>query len=249
MTQWAVVIPTDQYETERLYHHDEVTVVASPAAVLPAEYDEVLVIVAGELPLVVGLGRVRTVSPGARVPAGAVGSGLTGSDPVGSGSASPDLVGLELVDADPASAPAPRGAESLGAEPVGSAIAESGGGVRGEGGVEIVVAYTRRAFDAPVPAPRLRLDDRVVPLDPAVFRDLSARLGAPVDRRTWLVSVDLPIEAESPAEAVRQFWSYVRQLGPRELPTFVWPSGDELAMQAFVLGAEANLDPEEEDED
>jgi hypothetical protein len=37
------------------------------------------------------------------------------------------------------------------------------------------------------------------------------------------------------------------ELGPRELPTFVSPSGDELAMQAFVLGAEANQDPEEDD--
>ncbi len=55
--------------------------------------------------------------------------------------------------------------------------------------------------------------------------------------------------AASPAEAVRQFWSYVAELGPAELPAFVWPSGDELAMQAFVLGAEANQDPEEDDDD
>jgi len=33
----------------------------------------------------------------------------------------------------------------------------------------------------------------------------------------------------------------------RELPAFVWPYGDELAMQAFVLGEETNLDPEEDD--
>ena len=60
------------------------------------------------------------------------------------------------------------------------------------------------------------------------------------------VSVDLPVEAETPGEAVRQFWSYLRELGPRELPAFVAPLGDELAMQAFVLGEETNLDPEEE---
>jgi hypothetical protein len=48
---------------------------------------------------------------------------------------------------------------------------------------------------------------------------------------------------------VRQFWSHVRELGPAELPTFVWPSGDELAMQAFVLGQEANQDPEEDEDD
>jgi hypothetical protein len=68
-------------------------------------------------------------------------------------------------------------------------------------------------------------------------------------RRTWFVSVDLPIEADSPADAVRQFWDYVAQLGPGELPAFVWPSGDELSMQAFVRGEVANLDPEEDDED
>jgi hypothetical protein len=62
----------------------------------------------------------------------------------------------------------------------------------------------------------------------------------------WLVSVALPIEAASRAEAVREFWTFVQTLGPEELPAFVWPSGDELAMQAFVLDAEVNLDPEEE---
>ncbi len=45
---------------------------------------------------------------------------------------------------------------------------------------------------------------------------------------------------------MRLFWSYVRDLGPAELPAFVSPAGDELAMQAFVLGEEANQDPEEE---
>ena len=65
-------------------------------------------------------------------------------------------------------------------------------------------------------------------------------------RQRWLVSVDLPIEADSPAEAVQLFWSYVSELGPKELPAFVCPAGDELAMQAYVLGAEVNLDPEEE---
>jgi hypothetical protein len=40
----------------------------------------------------------------------------------------------------------------------------------------------------------------------------------------------------------------VAELGPGELPAFVWPSGDELAMQAFVLGTEANQDPEEDED-
>ena len=60
------------------------------------------------------------------------------------------------------------------------------------------------------------------------------------------MSVDLPIEAASPAEAVRLFWSYVYELGPQELPAFVAPTGNELAMQAFVLGVESNQDPEED---
>jgi len=59
----------------------------------------------------------------------------------------------------------------------------------------------------------------------------------------------LPIEASAQAEAVRAFWTYTLQLGPRELPAFVSPLGDELAMQAFVLGEVANQDPEDDDDD
>jgi hypothetical protein len=105
--------------------------------------------------------------------------------------------------------------------------------------------YLRRAFDEPVPAEGLSSG----PVAEEAFRRLSTRLGGPADKTAWLVSVALPIEAVNPAEAVRQFWSHVLELGPAELPTYVWPSGDELAMQAFVLGAERNQDPEEEDED
>jgi hypothetical protein len=111
----------------------------------------------------------------------------------------------------------------------------------------LVVAYTRRAFDEPVPADALVLGGPITALDPATFRELVGRLGSQPQRRNWLVSLDLPIEADSPAEAVRLFWAYVQELGPRELPAFVSPSGDELAMQAFVLGEEANQDPEEDD--
>jgi hypothetical protein len=111
----------------------------------------------------------------------------------------------------------------------------------------LVVSYTRRCFDAPAPAGGLAVDAPVSPVDPATFRRLAGALGSSGDRRTWFVSVDLPIEAETAAEAVRQFWSYVMDLGPRELPAFVSPADDELAMQAFVLGEETNLDPEEED--
>jgi hypothetical protein len=111
----------------------------------------------------------------------------------------------------------------------------------------VVVTYTRRFFDDPAAAAELTPAGPITPLDGGTFATLTARVAPAVDNRTWLVSLDLPIEAPNPAEAVRLFWSYVMELGPRELPTYVSPSDDELAMQAFVLGEEANQDPEEED--
>jgi hypothetical protein len=63
-------------------------------------------------------------------------------------------------------------------------------------------------------------------------------------RRTWLVSVHLPIEADSPAGAVAEFWNYLRELGPDQLPAFVAPLGDELAMRAYLGGEPHELDPE-----
>lgn len=117
-------------------------------------------------------------------------------------------------------------------------------------GDDLVLAYRRRAFDDPVPAAGLTPGVQVTPVEPATFRRLAAALGDDRRaRRSWLVSVALPIEAATPAEAVRQFWSHVLELGPAELPAYVWPSGDELAMQSFVLGEEANQDPEEDGED
>ncbi|MGN9889847.1 hypothetical protein [Micromonospora sp. L31] len=121
------------------------------------------------------------------------------------------------------------------------------GRVARAGADSLVVTYTRRAFDEPAPADQVSVAGPVTPLDSGIYRELADRLGPPPLRRTWLVSLDLPIEADSRAEAVRLFWSYVQELGPAELPAFVSPSGDELAMQAFVLGAEANQDPEEDD--
>jgi hypothetical protein len=110
----------------------------------------------------------------------------------------------------------------------------------------LVVRYTRRAFDAPSPV-AVDAGAHLVSLSDDEFEAAATRLAPAADNRTWLVSLDLPIEAPSPAEAVRLFWTYVRDLGPAELPAFVSPAGDELAMQAFVLGEEANLDPEEDD--
>jgi hypothetical protein len=169
MAQWSVIIPDEQWATERLFQLDVVTVASGPAQA--AAGDDV-VLVAEER--VVALARVA----------------------------------------------------------------------KADGG-DLVLGYRRRAFDEPLPAEGLSGG----PLDAATFRRLAERLGADADRKPWLVSVAMPIEASNPAEAVRQFWSHVLELGPAELPTYVWPSGDELAMQAFVLGAEANQDPEEEDED
>jgi hypothetical protein len=111
------------------------------------------------------------------------------------------------------------------------------------------IAYVRRLFDAPVPADELKPAATVTAVERDVYDRVIAQIGGIGSRTTWLVSVALPIEATSPAEAVRQFWSHVRELGPAELPAYVWPSGDELAMQAFVLGTEANQDPEEDDDE
>jgi hypothetical protein len=111
------------------------------------------------------------------------------------------------------------------------------------------VQYTVNLLDAPLPAGRLGegpVGARTLDEDAYLAVARQARPEASPARRTWLVSVDMPIEAASPGEAVRVFWSYVRELGPAELPAFVWPAGDELSMQAYVLGAEANQDPEEE---
>ncbi|WP_203703332.1 hypothetical protein [Asanoa iriomotensis] len=112
----------------------------------------------------------------------------------------------------------------------------------------VVVTYTRRFFDEPAAAGELTLAGPVTAVDEPTYATLSARVTPAVDNRTWLVSLDLPIEAPTSAEAVRLFWSYVMELGPRELPTYVAPSDDELAMQAFVLGEEANQDPEEDED-
>src|SRR5262245_10153850 len=112
----------------------------------------------------------------------------------------------------------------------------------------VVLSYTRRVFDEPVPANGLALDGPATALGEEAFRAVAARLPLPPDQRGWLVSVDLPIEAGSAAEAVRTFWSYVSELGPRELPAFVTPAEDELAMEAYVLGEPASLDPEDDED-
>lgn len=127
--------------------------------------------------------------------------------------------------------------------------------VRGIDGDAAQVEYRARLFDEPPPVPADVAPEPAEvglhPLPPAQFTRLATLADATAQagdgRSVWFVSVAVPIEAVSPAEAVREFWTYVDKLGPKELPAYVWPLGDELAMQAFVLGAVTNLDPEEDD--
>jgi hypothetical protein len=171
MAHWAVIIPAEQWTTERLFHNDTLTLAAG-AGVLATD-DEVLLIADGH---VVGLARA--------------------------------------------------------------------GKADGE------LTYRRHSFDAPVSLGALALTGEVTPVEAETFRRLAAGLGAAHGtEKRWLVSVTMPIEAATPAEAVRQYWSHLAELGPAELPTYVWPLGDELAMQVYVLGEEANQDPEEEDDE
>ncbi|GAB3221598.1 hypothetical protein GCM10027447_07420 [Glycomyces halotolerans] len=82
-------------------------------------------------------------------------------------------------------------------------------------------------------------------LEPHAWEALVRALPDPERRSDWLVSLSIPVEAADRAEAVRHFWSYVRSLGPTELPTFVAPYGREIEGTAFLLGVEHEQDPEE----
>jgi hypothetical protein len=112
------------------------------------------------------------------------------------------------------------------------------------------VRYTHRFFDEP-PARGGSYRPGLTELSAEEFDALAAGAGPRVDadRAEWFVMVALPIEAASRAEAVREFWTFVDKLGPTELPAFVWPRGDELAMQAYLVGERVNLDPEEDESD
>jgi hypothetical protein len=190
MAHWAVVVPVERYEAERLFLHQtlELTGLDGP---LPAAGDEVA-LVAGVEPVVFALGRV-------------VAAGADAQDPDDPGAGQPATA--------------------------------------------LDIAYTHRLFDAPLPADGLAGGAGAHPIEADRFAALVDKAGAEHSaRREWLVGVYLPIEASSQAEAVRAFWTHVQQLGPRELPAYVSPLGDELAMQAYVLGEVANLDPEEDDD-
>jgi hypothetical protein len=147
----------------------------------------------------------------------------------------------------------------LTAEDAGTAVVFGLGRVaRAVRGGVAEVAYTHRLVDRPVVAAEAGLAvpaaGAAAPVGAAEMARLAAAagpgaVGRVVPKREWMVSLDLPIEADSPAEAVRIFWSYVRSLGPGELPAFVWPRGDELAMRPYVLGVEHEMDPEEEEDE
>jgi len=114
--------------------------------------------------------------------------------------------------------------------------------------VDDEVRYTHRFFDEP-PARGAAYGPGLTELSAGEFDGLVEGVGPRVDadRSEWFVTVALPVEAASRAEAVREFWTYVEKLGPTELPAYVWPRGDELAMQAYLLGERVNLDPEEDE--
>jgi hypothetical protein len=172
--------------------------------------------------------------------------------------------GERLYQADGVEVAVPEGVAVLPGDRVVLTAGDAGDGVvfglgrvdRAARGGSVPVRYTHRLVDRPVPVSDAGVPvagaGAVEPVDAAVVARLVELAGPGVDRvvpeRQWMVSLDLPIEASSPAEAVRIFWSYVRSLGPTELPAFVWPRGDELAMRPYVLGVEHELDPEEEED-
>jgi hypothetical protein len=107
------------------------------------------------------------------------------------------------------------------------------------------VAYRRRLEE---PAPTVESADAAegwTELELEAWEALVRTLPAPERRSDWMVTLSIPIEAVDKAEAVRQFWSYIRSLGPKQLPTFVSPYGRELEGTSFLLGVEHEQDPEE----
>lgn len=117
------------------------------------------------------------------------------------------------------------------------------------------VVYRRRLVEPAQPREDVRVhgsggyaetaDEGWTELDPDSWEALVRALPTPERRSDWLVTLSMPIEAVDKAEAVRQFWSYIRSLGPKELPTFVSPYGRELEGTSFLLGVEHEQDPEE----
>ncbi|WP_026922502.1 hypothetical protein [Glycomyces arizonensis] len=134
----------------------------------------------------------------------------------------------------------------------GDEVALAGpGGVFALGEVDGGAVAYRRRFDEPsAPAVFAEAADGSAEegwsaLDPQAWEVLVGALPTAERRSDWLVALSIPVEAADRAEAVRLFWSYVRSLGPTELPTFVAPYGREIEGTAFLLGAEHEQDPED----
>ncbi|WP_240192556.1 hypothetical protein [Glycomyces sp. YM15] len=142
------------------------------------------------------------------------------------------------ADGDEVALAGPEGVFALG-EVVGAAVA-----YRRRLEAPAPTAETERVYSAANDAEGLG-KEAWTPLNPEVWEDLVRTLPIPERRSDWLVTLSLPIEAVDKAEAVRQFWSYIRSLGPKELPTFVAPYGRELEGTSFLLGVEHEQDPEE----
>jgi hypothetical protein len=119
------------------------------------------------------------------------------------------------------------------------------------GSAALEIAYTNRLFDKPIPADGLLSIQRpgIYLLDGERFTTTIAMLEvtaeSPGQLNEWQVELCLPIEAASPADAVRSFWTYINELGPSELPVFVAPIGDELALTPYVHSDPAIFDPDE----
>ncbi len=243
MAKWAVVVAEDRYSQERLY-----AARFAPGGELPAG-DEALLVAALDPPVVFGVaradaeGRLRyTVNLiDAPLPFGA--TLAPGSHPIDEAAFTAVTAAATPTAAGPSGeAPADGTAGGPATGPAGATAADGTPGASSAPGVTGAMGVADAgdvagATDAPGATGATGV---------AGPNGVGAAVTGVAGKRTWLVSVDLPIEAETPAAAVREFWTYVRDLGPAELPAFVWPVGNELAMQAFVLGVEANQDPEED---
>jgi hypothetical protein len=225
MADWMLVVAAERYAAERLFHHDALAVTGIEASPTPVAGDRVALVAGGDEPVVFGLGRVTAAGPGA---------GTDPDDPQAIEELGPLQVEYTHRFLDQ---PLPAGELAGGEHPDGGRATAGQAAGTGQAARTEQAAGTDHVGVWELPAGAW--DALAGRVDPA------SRVAAV--RRTWLVSLDLPIEAGTAAEAVRMFWSYVQDLGPRELPAFVSPADDELAMQAFVLGAQTNLDPEEED--
>ena len=241
MSGWAVIIPADRWATERLFHNESVTVAGAAGRVAPD--DEVLLVADGN---VVALCQAVKTDGDDLVLAYLR---RAFDEPVAAADLVPasDVAAADLVPAsDVAGGVAPASDVAGGVAPA----SDVAGGVAPAFDVAGGVAPASDVAAGMTPVSEAGPFE----VEPELFRRLASALsgrgaGRAGSLPAWLVSVALPIEARTSAAAVRQFWSHVLELGPAELPTYVWPSGDELAMQAFVLGEEANQDPEEDETD